>query len=590
MSVILGLNFFHADSSACVVVDGVLKSAIAEERLGDRLKHDPRFPENAIRRALAESGVRLQDVTHLAIPRDASSNSSAKMKYVLSRPGRGVPAAIEHFRRRKHTEGMRDRLAKICGVDPTQVKFEEHAVEHHLSHVASAYYCSPFDGLTAGLSYDASGDFVSMMAARCEGTKIEILDRVYLPHSLGFFYTAICQYIGFTDFGEEYKVMGLAPYGEDNHRDLMQRLLHIDDGGWFRLNDPCFGMHSGGESGEVDANKRIVMGLMYSEKMKQLIGIPPRKRSDAMEQVHKDLARSCQVRFEEAAVHCMKRLHALVPTERVAYAGGCALNGVANARILRETGFTTPFLQCAASDDGTCIGAALWVYHNVLGGKNRFHMEHAYWGPGYSEEDQKKSAEQIGMPMRSCSGDETLRVVAKLINEGLVVGWYQGGSEWGPRALGNRSILANPTRTDMKDIINAKIKRRESFRPFAPTVLKEKVNDYFEQDVHSPFMMHVVKIRPEWREKLPAVTHVDGTGRLQSIERRNNPRYYDLIAKFAELSGVAVVLNTSFNENEPIVDTPDQAAACFTRTDMDVLCLGDYVVVKPEHEGLLRGA
>ena len=590
MSVILGLNFFHADSSACVVVDGVLKSAIAEERLGERLKHDPRFPENAIRRVLAESGVRLQDVTHLAIPRDASSNSSAKMKYVLTRPGRGVPAAIEHFRRRKHTEGMRERLAGICGVDPAQVKFEEHAVEHHLSHVASSYYCSPFDGLTAGLSYDASGDFVSMMAARCEGTKIEILDRVYLPHSLGFFYTAICQYIGFTDFGEEYKVMGLAPYGEDTFGDVMRRLLMLDDSGWFRLNEPCFGMHSGGESGEVDTNKRIVQGQMYSDRIKDLINVPVRKRSDAMEQVHKDLARSCQVRFEEAAVHCMKRLHALVPTERVAYAGGCALNGVANARILRETGFTTPFLQCAASDDGTCIGAALWVYHNVLGGKNRFHMEHAYWGPGYSAEEEKKSAEKIGMPMRVCSGDETLRVVAKLINDGLVVGWYQGGSEWGPRALGNRSILANPTRKDMKDIINAKIKRRESFRPFAPTVLKEKVNEYFEQDVHSPFMMHVVKIRPEWREKLPAVTHVDGTGRLQSIERRNNPRYYDLIAKFAELSGVAVVLNTSFNENEPIVDTPDQAAACFTRTDMDALCLGDHVVVKPEHEQLLRGA
>ncbi|TVQ75232.1 MAG: carbamoyltransferase, partial [Phycisphaeraceae bacterium] len=584
MSVILGLNFFHADSSACVVVDGVLKSAIAEERLGERLKHDPRFPENAIRRALAESGVRLQDVTHLAIPRDAKANSSAKMKYVLTRPKRGVPAAIEHMGRRKQTAGMRERLAVICGVDPAQVKFEEHAVEHHLSHVASSYYCSPFDGLTAGLSYDASGDFVSMMAARCEGTKIEILDRVYLPHSLGFFYTAICQYIGFTDFGEEYKVMGLAPYGEDKYGELMAKLLRIDESGWFRLNEPCFGMHSGGESGEVDTNKRIVMGRLYTEQMEKLIGMPARKRSDSMEQMHKDLARSCQVRFEEAAVHCMKRLHALVPTERVAYAGGCALNGVANARILRETGFRDPFLQCAASDDGTCIGAALWVYHNVLGGKNRFHMEHAYWGPGYSEEEEKKSAEQIGMPMRACSGDETLRVVAKLINEGLVVGWYQGGSEWGPRALGNRSILANPTRKDMKDIINTKIKRRESFRPFAPTVLKEKVNEYFEQDVHSPFMMHVVKIRQEWREKLPAVTHVDGTGRLQSIERRNNPRYYDLIEKFAELSGVAVVLNTSFNENEPIVDTPDQAAACFTRTDMDALCLGDHVVVKPEHE------
>jgi carbamoyltransferase len=307
----------------------------------------------------------------------------------------------------------------------------------------------------------------------------------------------------------------------------------------------------------------------------------PRARKAPLTQREKDIARSTQVRFEEAAVHCLSRLHRLVPTERVAMAGGCALNGVANARILRDTPFTTPYLQAAASDDGTCLGAAYYVWHQVLGRRERFHMQHAFWGPAYPEERLRAVAEASGFPLRVCANEaELVEGAAGMIADGLVLGWYQGRSEWGPRALGNRSILANPMLPTMKDTINAKIKRRESFRPFAPSVLKECVPLYFEQTVDSPFMMHVVKIRPEWRERLPAVTHVDGTGRLQSVERANNPLYYDLIDAFRRRTGVGVVLNTSFNENEPIVDTPEQALDCFRRTDMDALCLGRYVLVK----------
>jgi carbamoyltransferase len=580
MSVILGINAFHADSAACLVIDGVLHSAIAEERLGDRQKHCPRFPENAIRRVLSEAGMQLKDVTHVAIARNPKANYRAKMTYVATRPAKGAKAAIEHLRRNTRTQSTLEQLARICGEDPARVRFETVWVEHHLAHIASAYYLSPFETLTAGFSYDASGDFVSVMAARCEGTSIEVTDRVFLPHSLGFFYTAFCQFIGFDEFGEEYKVMGLAPYGQDNYAELMRELVSLNGKDWFRLKHGYFGMHEGGESGAVDENSHLIMGRMYTDQLVGRLGAP-RKRSEPLTQRDKDLARSMQVRFEEAAIHCLSKLHAKVPTEQLVMAGGCALNGVANARILRDTPFRKMYLQCAASDDGTCVGAAYYCWHEVLGRKKRFHMEHAYWGPEYPESRLRVAAESCGHAARYYPTNKQLvEAVADLVAGGKVVGWYQGRSEWGPRALGNRSILANPCIPNMKDIINAKIKRRESFRPFAPTVLKEYVSTYFEQDILSPFMMHVVKIRPEWRERLPAITHVDGTGRLQSIERSTNPLYYDLIDAFRRRTGIATVLNTSFNENEPIVDTPEQAVDCFKRTDIDTLCLGHHVICK----------
>jgi carbamoyltransferase len=579
MTAILGINAFHADSAACLVVDGVLRGAIAEERLGARLKHSPRFPENAIRRLLSDAGLRLRDVSHVAIARNHHANYAAKARYVLARPRRSAMAVIEHVRRNRKARGLHERLADICGDDPKEATFRIVPVEHHLAHIASAYYLSPFDQLTAALSYDASGDFVSLMAARCEGTRIEVLDRVHLPQSLGFFYTAICQLIGFEEFGEEYKVMGLAPYGEDVFADRMKELVRENEDGWFSLDTRCFGMHEGGESGALTDEGRVAMGRLYTDRLVERLG-PPRRRADPLEQRHKDIARSCQARFEEVAVHCLRRLHRLVGTERLAMAGGCSLNGVANARILRETPFRSCYIQAAASDDGTCLGAAYHCWHAVLGRTERFGMRQAFWGPGYSDERLREAAEGSGFRVESFAGDSLVEEVAKHLVKGQVVGWYQGRSEWGPRALGNRSILANPTLPHMKDLINAKIKRRESFRPFAPSVQRGQVGTYFEQDIESPFMMHVVKIRPEWRQRLPAVTHVDGTGRLQSVAREDNPVYYDLIEAFRRRTGVGALLNTSFNENEPIVDSPEQAIDCFRRTGIDVLCLGRYVLTR----------
>ncbi len=580
MTAILGFNAFHADSAACLVVDGQLVGAVAEERLGERRRHSPAFPANAIRRLLADAGFRLRDVTHVAMARDPQANRMAKMAYVAQHPIKTAGAVVEHLSRIRRTQSTLEQLAQVCDEDPAEVHFQTVGVEHHLAHIASAYYLSPFEDLTAGFSYDASGDFASMMAARCEGTRIEVLDKVTLPHSLGFFYTALCQFIGFDEFGEEYKVMGLAPYGEDRYGDLMRELVHLDEGHWYRLATAYFGMHEGGESGEVDETQRIVMGRFYTEHLCAALGAP-RRRVDPLTQREMDIARSTQVRFEEAAVHCLRRLQGLVPTSRLAMAGGCALNGVANARIQRETSFKEHYVQAAASDDGTCLGAAYWCWHNVLGRSERFHMRHAFWGPGYSDDQIRAVAQEAGFPLHVCADEaELVEMAAGLIAKGLVTGWYQGRSEWGPRALGNRSILANPAIPTMKDTINAKIKRRESFRPFAPSVLRELVPTYFEQTVDSPFMQHVVKIRPEWRERLPAVTHVDGTGRLQTVDPESNPLYYRLIDAFRRQTGVGVVLNTSFNENEPIVDRPEQALDCFRRTDMDALCLGRYVLTK----------
>jgi carbamoyltransferase len=579
VTIILGLNAFHADSAACLLIDGELRMAVAEERLGRRQKHSPCFPEEAIRRVLADSGVRLRDVTHVAVPRDTRANRHAKYRYALRHLRRSIPAAVEHVRRSSRTNGMVARLADICGEDPAEARFEAVVVEHHLAHIASAYYLSPFDELTAGFSYDASGDFVSAMMARCEGTRITPIARVPLPDSLGFFYTALCQFIGFDEFGEEYKVMGLAPYGEDAYADVMADLVRLDASAWFRLAPGYFGMHGGGESGVSRRDGRVHQDLMYTSLLADRLG-PPRARGDEITARDRNIARSTQARFEDAVMHCAHQLHRLIPTDRLVTAGGCALNGVANARLLRETPFTQSYIHPAASDDGTCVGAALHCYYNAAGGTRRFTMDHAYYGPRYSEQVLETAAVATGLPFRRLDDGPLIEEAARLLADGRVVGWYQGASEWGPRALGNRSILANPAVPNMKDALNAKVKRRESFRPFAPTVLEEHADRYFAQSVKSPFMMHVVKVRPEWQSRLPAVTHVDGTARLQTLNRAANPRYYALIEAFARRTGIHVVLNTSFNENEPIVDTPEQALACFIRTDMDALCLGNFLLEK----------
>lgn len=584
MTAILGLNAFHPDSSACLVVDGRLVGAVAEERLGQRNKHTMTFPENAIRWLLEDSGLRLRDITHVAIARAPQANRTAKARYLLTNPRLGRHAVGRFLARQRETRRSLANLAEICDEDPARVRCQVHAVEHHLAHIASAYYLSPFERITAGFSYDGSGDFASAMAARCEGTSIEVVGRVHVPHSLGHFYTALCQFIGFDLFGEEYKVMGLAPYGEDAYAEEMRALLMLEGTPWFRLNPLYFSVGRALSDAQVSDDGTVKLGRIFSDDLVRLLG-PPAKRS-AISQREKNIARSMQARFEEAAAQCLRTLSRHVSLERLVMAGGCALNGVMNARIYRDFPVERMYLQSAASDDGTALGAAYHCWHARLGRTERFEMRHAFWGPAYPERCIRKAVEMSRLPYRVCRDEEELiRVAADHIAKGAVVGWYQGRSEWGPRALGNRSILANPAVRDMKATINAKIKKRESFRPFAPSVLREEVGRFFEQDIESPFMMHVVRFKPEWRKVFPAVTHVDGTGRLQSVEEENNPRYYRLLKALKERTGYGIVLNTSFNENEPIVDTPEQALACFERTDMDVLIMDRYVLEKQSRAG-----
>ncbi|HWQ92142.1 MAG TPA: carbamoyltransferase C-terminal domain-containing protein [Clostridia bacterium] len=578
MNLIIGLNAFHPDSAACALRDGKLVAAVAEERLGSRLKHVAGFPQRALNEVLRMAGATIRDVDYLAIGNNGNANLGAKIGHVLTTPFKSAQGVVTHFQRRSKMRSMTELVADACGVQESDCRFKVERVEHHLAHIASSYYASGFDQ-AAGFSYDGAGDFTSAMYARCEGNRIEVLDRVHVPHSLGFFYTGLCQFIGFERFGEEYKVMGLAAYGQPAYLDLMHELLKLSGGGQFLLNDAFF--QSLGKNLEecVDENGEIVLPALYTDELARRLG-PPRARGADFSKRDKDIAASCQAHFETVVMRCLEALHKRVPVDTLITAGGCALNGVCNARIVRDTPFRRSYIQCAASDDGTAVGAALHVWNAVLNKPRAGAIEHGFWGPEHSEQEMEAALRSSGLSFERFEGKRLFDQAAEHLNRGHVTGWYQGRSEWGPRALGNRSILAHPGWPGMKELINAKIKRREAFRPFAPSILEEAVGDYFEQTVQSPFMMHVVRIRPEKRIELSAVCHEDGTGRLQTVSRHQNASYYDLIKAFSKKSGTPVVLNTSFNENEPVVDTPQQAVNCFTRTDMDVLVLGPFITCK----------
>ena len=577
--IILGINAFHADASACLLVDGHVVAAVAEERLGRRLKHASGFPSNAIRCVLAIGGVDISGVDAVAIGYDQSANRFAKLSHIVRSPADGWRRIRGYLKKAKHGSSMREMIADAVGAPVEKCRFAIHSVEHHLAHMASSFFSSSFEE-SAGFTYDGSGDFVSAIYAHCRGNQIIPLQRIYLPHSLGIFYTSVCQFIGFDGFGEEYKVMGLAAYGKPDFMPVMQRALSYVGSGKYKMGA---GMYAKTRAQDMfvydEATGKITIPMMYSDAWSAELGAP-RNRNAPLTDRDRGLAASCQEHFERVVLECVRWLHSRVPSNNLVTAGGCALNGVCNARILREGPFKSSYIQCAAADDGTAIGAAQYVYHHVLGSPRVNRNDNPYLGPAHSQDAMDAALAENKLSFQRLSDAELIQRCAALLAEGKVIAWYQGGAEWGPRALGNRSILANPGWPGMKDLINNKIKRRESFRPFAPSILADRVKDIFEQDVESPFMMHVVKIRPEWRDRLSAVSHEDHTGRLQTVTRAMNQRYYDLISAFAEKTGIPVLLNTSFNENEPIVDTPEQAVACHMRNDLDVLVLGNSLSVK----------
>ena len=576
---ILGLNMFHADASAAIVVDGEVKFAVAEERL-NRKKHFGGFPALAVKACLDGVGAKVSDVDHVAVGQDSDANLAKKVQYALANPSK----ILNFIRLRQRKESMRDvrsLLAKALDADSAGLRFQEHHIEHHIAHIASAYYCSPWEK-AAGFSYDGSGDFVSTMMARCEGGEIEVLDRVFLPHSLGSLYTMICEFIGYSKYGDEGKVMGLAPYGKNNneYRDQLDKIVAPKNGG-FHLDLSYFKPLGSNQGMQVLPDGTVRLARHFSDRMEELFG-QPREPHAEITQRDMDLAFALQHRFEEVFFHLLNGLHDRVPVDNLVMAGGCALNSVANGKIFDRTPFRQTYLQPAAGDEGLAIGAALYAYHSILKKYGRHELRSSYLGPEFSDSRIHSSLQSAGLESRKMERDELLNAVADQISAGNVIGWFQGRMEWGPRALGNRSIVAHPGLPNMKDVLNARIKHREWFRPFAPSILAEYQHEYFEHDHPSPFMLHVYKIRAEKRQVLCAVNHVDDTGRLQTVARDENPLYYDLISAFHRKTGIPVILNTSFNENEPIVCTPEEAIDCFQRTRMDVLAIGSFLVVKPE--------
>jgi len=460
-----------------------------------------------------------------------------------------------------------------------------HPIEHHLAHLASAFLVSPFDKAVT-VSVDGFGDFSSAAWGLGSGTHVAAEGRVHFPHSLGVFYESMTQFIGFPHYGDEYKVMGLAPYGEPRFVEQMKEIVRLKSDGGFALNLRYF-RHATGEGANYSVKDGIPSGgRLWTDALAELLG-PAREDGAPLEDVHRDIARSAQVTYENAFFHMLNTLHARYGSDAIAVAGGCAYNSVANGKIFDRTPFRKVYVQSAGGDSGGAIGAAFATWHKVSpSAPRRFVMDHSYWGPSATPDEiasaiaaRKADFDTAGCSIERIGDEATLcRRTAQAITEGKVIGWFQGRLEWGPRALGNRSILGDPRRGDMKDILNLKIKRRESFRPFAPSILRAAVKDWFETDDDVPFMMQVFKIKEEKRKEIPAVAHVDGTGRLQTVTWAGNPRYARVISAFNDLTGVPMLLNTSFNENEPVVCLPAEAIDCFLRTKMDVLVLGDTYI------------
>lgn len=577
--IVIGINAYHGDSSACLVKDGALIAAAEEERFR-RIKHWAGFPSEAIRYCLSEAKVTLGEVDHFAINRDPKANLLKKIGFTLAkRPD--LKFVLDRLKNAKEVASIEDELERAFPGE--RVRGEVHHVEHHLAHLASAFLVSPFEEAVA-VSVDGFGDFASAAWGVGRGSVIDVEDKVYFPHSLGIFYQALTQYIGFPHYGDEYKVMGLAPYGAPRFMDEMQRIVLLQRDGSFRLNLDYFRHVSEKIESEWE-NGEPSVGRLFTPALEKLLG-PARQQGDELTQRHKDLARSIQAMYEKAFFHLLNSLHKRHKLDAVTLAGGCAMNSVANGKIYANTPFKRVYIQSAAGDAGGAIGAAFATWHKVSGAKRNFVMDHAYWGPQFDDAQigevlVPRSAE---LAAQGCqveeikSSQELCGRAAQAISEGKVVGWFQGRMEWGPRALGNRSILGDPRRADMKDILNLKIKRRESFRPFAPSILREAVPEWFETDDEVPFMMQVFQIQADKRATIPAVAHIDGSGRLQTVNRSANPAYYELIEAFQSLTGVPIVLNTSFNENEPVVCRPEEALDCFLRTKMDVLFLGGWVL------------
>jgi carbamoyltransferase len=570
---ILGINAYHADSSAAIFKDGEMIAATEEERF-TRIKHWAGFPQLAIQFCLREAGISLAQVDYITIGRDPKAKFLNKLNYLRKNPSL-VFGAIARYKNSQQVTSLENEFKKIDATVPyAQLKEKIKNIEHHRSHLASAFFASPFDE-SAIVSIDGSGDFTTTMIAVGKGKTIEVLDSVDFPVSCGLFYTAFTQFLGFPHYGDEYKVMGLAPYGEAKYIDKVKKVLKFLPNGLYGWHEDYFIQPT--KAGFKYENHIPSVGNLYSPKFIEAFGAP-RGKDEPLTQYHKDLAASVQRVTEELIFYILRHLKERTGLTNICIAGGVAQNSVANGKIAEATGFTGVYIPSAGHDAGISMGSALYYYNHELQQPRAKPIYSAYTGSKFSNEEIETFLKSRNIQYRRLPDAELFDVVTNKLIEPGVVGWFNGRAEFGPRALGARSIIADPRNEKAKDLLNLKIKRRESFRPFAPSILKEYTGEYFSKTDEVPFMEKVFPILPEKYSVIPAVTHVDGTGRLQTVDAVISPMYYGLIEAFRKKTGVPILLNTSFNENEPIVNSPAEALDCFLRTQMDMLVLENCVI------------
>ncbi len=570
---ILGINAYHADSSAAIFKDGIMIAATEEERF-TRVKHWAGFPVQAIQFCLREAGIALQEVDYITIGRDPKAKFLNKLNYLRRNPSL-VFGAIKRYKNSREVSSLEDEFKKCDpSIDTAVLKNKIKNIEHHRSHLASAFFASPFEE-SAILSIDGSGDFTTTMIAIGRGNRIEVLDSVDFPVSAGLFYTAFTQFLGFPHYGDEYKVMGLAPYGNAKYIDKVKQVLTFLPNGLYTWKDEYFVQPT--KAGFKYENNIPSVGNLYSAKFAEVFGAP-RQKGEELSQYHKDLAASVQRVTEELIFYVLKHLREHTGMKNICIAGGVAQNSVANGKVAEATGFTGVYIPSAGHDAGISMGSALYYYNHVLAQPRMPAIWSACTGSRFTNDEIEAFLQSKDIKYRRLDDAALYDVVTDKLIEPGVVGWFNGRAEFGPRALGARSIIADPRNSRAKDLLNLKIKRRESFRPFAPSILKEYSGEYFSKTDEVPFMEKVFPIKPEKHAVIPAVTHVDGTGRLQTVDKLVSPRYYGLIDAFRKKTGVPILLNTSFNENEPIVNSPAEALDCFLRTQMDMLVLENCVI------------
>ena len=573
--IILGLNVFHADTSACLIVEGKLVSAVEEERF-TRIKHFTGFPKNSIDYCLKESNITLNDVDYICLNYNKNYNFKEKFFFSLSNfyASNFIRKAFFSLR----TKSLNKLFLKSYNIDVSKkIKY----IPHHLAHICSTFYFNKIEN-SIGFSFDGSGDFSTTEIFNLNN-EIKLLEKINYPHSLGIFYQAFTQFLGFKNYGDEYKVMGLASYGSPIYKERIKKLIKSNDN-FFEIDLKYFDHHKTVIDYDFESGHPFFEDL-YSNKLEKLFG-KARGINEPIEQIHKDIAASLQIGFEEIVLKKLKSIRKKYNTENLCLAGGCAFNSSLNGKIIKETGFKNIYFSPNVGDAGGALGAALYIakkYNEKLS-----YNSSPYLGTSYDDKyvkdkiiDKIKNMKHIKYKYYKNFNELNHDVVKKLVND-CVIGWFQDKMEWGPRALGNRSILGDPRNPNMREIINIKIKRREEFRPFAPSIIKEEATKYFEidKDQEAPYMCAVYKAKDKIKNLIPAVVHVDGTARVQTVDRKFNEKYYSLIETFGKVTGIPIILNTSLNVNEPICENPENALEIFSKTSMDMIVIQNWVLEK----------